>query len=78
MADVDLHCPKCKTLTERGHRPDLAHGYALLASWAPGAPEVRRLVGGIKVHSEQLIPLLAYRCPSCGFIEFYAPSADER
>ena len=75
MADSPPHCPKCDKPMERGHRPDVAHGYAVLASWAPGAPEVRRFVGGIKVHSEELIPLLASRCPSCGFVECYARPA---
>ena len=78
MSDSDPHCPKCNNLMERGHRPDTAHGYVLLASWAPGAPEKRRFVGGIKVRSEAVIPLLAYRCASCGFVECWAQPAQER
>jgi len=32
-------------------------------------------VGGIKYDRDEVIPLTAYRCPSCGFVEFYASPA---
>jgi len=78
MADLSPQCPKCEQLMERGYRPDAGHGYVLLAAWAPGAPEVRRFFGGIKVRGEALVPMQAYRCPSCGFVECYAQPALER
>jgi hypothetical protein len=57
---------------DRGHVPDLAEGMIVQSSWAPGEPEVRRFLGGIKYETRELIPLTAYRCPSCGYVEFYA------
>ena len=55
-----------------GHIPDLAHGMILQMSWAPGAPSVRKFFGGIKYSKKQNVPILAYRCSRCGFIELYA------
>jgi|tagenome__1003787_1003787.scaffolds.fasta_scaffold18813966_2 hypothetical protein len=75
MADLHPRCPKCDTLMDRGHVPDVAHGHALRANWAPGEPETRRFFGGIKYDPSALVPLTAYRCPSCGFVEFYARPA---
>ena len=76
MADYHPECPKCSTVMERGHIPDAAQGVVLESSWAPGDPEARRYIGGIKYHADELIPFIAYRCPSCGYVEFYAPRED--
>ena len=57
---------------DRGHVPDAAHGMVLMSSWAPGVPEVRRFFGGIKYSEDELIPLDAYRCSKCGYVELYA------
>ena len=58
------------------HLPDaLDHASFVLAKWAPGVPEERRFLFGIKVHADDGIPLAAYRCPGCGYVEFYARPA---
>jgi hypothetical protein len=44
----------------------------VLANWAPGVPEERRFLGGLKVHADDGMPLAAYRCPGWGYVEFYA------
>jgi len=62
---------------DRGHIPDAAHGQVLPLSWAPGEPEARRFVGGIKYHADDLIPFTGYRCPRCGYVEFYALDAPD-
>jgi DNA-directed RNA polymerase subunit RPC12/RpoP len=72
MTDSRPRCPKCQKPMDRGHVPDLAHGQILQSNWAPGEPERRRFFGGIKYNARELIPLSAYRCPSCGYVEFYA------
>jgi hypothetical protein len=72
MADFHPRCPKCDKPMDRGHVPDAAHGQVLQSSWAPGAPETRRFLGGIRYHPDELIPLSVYRCPACGYVEFYA------
>jgi hypothetical protein len=75
MADFHPRCPKCDETMDRGHVPDVAHAQALLSSWAPGEPEPRRFLGGIKYDAGALMPLTAYRCPSCGLVELYARPA---
>jgi len=57
---------------DRGHVPDVAHGTILQSGWAAGAPEPRRFFGGIKYRARDLLPLTAYRCTACGYVEFYA------
>ena len=72
MADVHPHCPKCDKAMERGYVPDVAHQTVLQLSWAPGEPEARRFFGGIKYQADKVTPLTGYRCPTCGYVEFYA------
>jgi hypothetical protein len=75
MSDFLPRCPKCEKPMEVGHVPDSAHGHILQSSWAAGEAETRRFFGGIKYHPDEVIPLSAYRCPSCGYVEFYARPA---
>ena len=75
MDDIDLRCPKCAKPMDRGHVPDAAYGAVLQSSWAPGKAEPRRFLRGIKYQADALIPLTAYRCPTCGYVEFYARPA---
>ena len=63
---------------ERGHIPDLAHGAARESAWAPGPAVEQRFLGGIKYKANETIPLSAYRCPSCCYVELYALRDDER
>lgn len=49
MADFHPRCPKCEKIMERGHLPDaLDHNSFVLAQWAPGVPEERRFIGGLR------------------------------
>jgi len=57
---------------ERGHIPDFAHSFVLESRWAPGDPQQRRFIGGIKWKDDAQIRLSAYRCAGCGFVELYA------
>jgi hypothetical protein len=72
MADFHPHCPKCEKPMDRGHIPDLAHGAVRPSTWAPGEAVKERFFGGIKYKAKETIPLSAYRCPACGYVEFYA------
>jgi ribosomal protein S27AE len=75
MADFQPICPKCGKAMERGHVPDVTHGQVLQSRWSRGDPEPRRFHGGIKWEADEQIPLAAYRCPACGYVEFYARPA---
>jgi hypothetical protein len=57
---------------EPGHIPDMAHGTILQSSWVQGHPTVRRFLGGIKYDRKSTVPIIAYRCTRCGYIELYA------
>lgn len=39
--------------------------------WTAEGSLPRDYVGGVAVN--EVIPLTAYRCPGCGFVELYAP-----
>ena len=72
MADRQPTCPKCSRDMERGHVPDASHSQVFQTRWSRGEPVQRKLVGGIKWERDEQIPMTAYRCTSCGFVEFYA------
>ena len=72
MADKRLTCPKCSHEMERGHVPDAGYGQVYQARWSRGDPERQRFLGGIKWKRADQVPLVAYRCTSCGFVELYA------
>jgi hypothetical protein len=74
-SNTSPRCPKCQKTMERGHIPDKARNQTHPAAWAPGAPERQRFFGGIKFRSKEQLPLAAFRCPSCGYVELYAPPA---
>ena len=75
MADFHPRCPKCDKPMDRGHIPDLKDGPVKRSSWAPGEAVSQRFWGGIKYKAKETIPLDAYRCPSCGYVEVYARPA---
>jgi hypothetical protein len=74
MGDFHPTCPKCSKFMNRGHIPDYAHGDSVVLQtvWAPGDPQPRRWQAGIKADRDAQIPVIAYRCTECGFVEFYA------
>ncbi|MEP6620743.1 MAG: hypothetical protein ABJE47_15570 [bacterium] len=72
MGDFLPTCGKCGSAMSRGHVPDMSHGQVLQSSWAPGDPEPRRFIGGIKWKENELVSITAYRCGKCGFLELYA------
>jgi hypothetical protein len=75
MPDFHPSCPKCQRSMDPGHLPDIAHGAVRQSSWAPGTAIRQRFFGGIKYNARETIPLNAYRCPRCGYVELYARPA---
>jgi DNA-directed RNA polymerase subunit RPC12/RpoP len=74
MAQASYRCPKCQKTMEEGHVPDIGRNSATRSAWSHGLAEPRRFLSGIKFNRKEQIPLSAYRCPSCGFVELYAKS----
>lgn len=42
------------------------------SSWVQGPATVRRFLGGIRYNRKLKVPIVAYRCPRCGYLELYA------
>ena len=74
MPQTTPRCPKCQKTMERGHIPDRGRNQVYQTGWSRGGPERQRFFGGIKFRPKEQLPLTAFRCPSCGYVEFYAPS----
>jgi ribosomal protein S27AE len=75
MVDASKTCPKCNASMMRGHMPDITHGGVVQERWTPGDPEELRFLGmkaGIKSKPKESLPIVAYRCVKCGFLELYA------
>jgi predicted RNA-binding Zn-ribbon protein involved in translation (DUF1610 family) len=72
MAQGSFRCPKCQKTMEEGHIPDVGRNRATQTAWSHGRAERQRFFGGIKFKPKEQIPLTAYRCPSCGYVELYA------
>ena len=56
---------------EQGFVLDNTHGARVVSQWVAGAP-LRSFWLGTKVPNHKLIPIGAYRCSSCGYLELYA------
>jgi hypothetical protein len=63
----------------RGHLPDYSRGdvIAQLAVWNRGDPVPRRFQRGVRPDPNHEIPLAAYRCAGCGFVELRAQPMQE-
>ena len=65
-------CPKCGGEMEQGFVMDFGDKYLRkVSSWAKGSPRLN-WIDNTKVPEEGLIPIGAFRCSSCGFLEYYA------
>ena len=67
-------CLKCQGTTEEGYMPDFTYGNIAVTSWIAGAPETS-IWRGLKLSGKDRIPVTAYRCTQCGFLELYATPA---
>jgi hypothetical protein len=50
---------------------DNTHGGRVVSEWAAGVP-LKSFWVGTKLPEEKLVPIGAYRCSSCGYLELYA------
>lgn len=72
MQDAPQRCPKCDGQMEPGFLANSLPPFGnQLPQWAPGAPQ-RSFWSGIMVPEESCLPIGAFRCESCGYLEFYA------
>ena len=71
MNDKPQRCSKCTGEMEQGFILDMVHNSRLVSRWAAGAPR-KSFWAGIKLPEEKLIPIGAFRCASCGYVESFA------
>jgi predicted RNA-binding Zn-ribbon protein involved in translation (DUF1610 family) len=71
MQNKNMQCTKCKGEMAQGFVADYSMAAALVASWHAGQPK-KKLVGHTKAPRAEGVPIGAYRCQNCGFLEFYA------
>lgn len=70
MNDFEMSCPKCQGTMSEGFVADRVHNFTQFESeWSKGTP-IRSFWGGFK--NKTRIPIVVYRCESCGFLESYA------
>jgi Domain of unknown function (DUF6487) len=66
-----VDCPKCRGQMVQGFVLDRSQGQQLVSEWVPGAPRTS-FWRGVKLPDETMLPIGAFRCAHCGFLEFYA------
>ena len=68
----ELKCPKCQGEMVQGFIPDYSAGYSkYVSSWVEGQPK-RSYFEYTKVPVGGGIPVAAFRCKGCGYLEFYS------
>ncbi len=65
-------CPKCGGQMVRGYIPDYARGSVLVPGWRQGRPQKSFLARVMGLGPPPGIPIGAFRCSTCGFLEFYS------
>ena len=70
---IESTCSKCDGEMVLGFIVDKTHGGIAASEWGPGAP-TSSFWTGTKRPAESL-PIGAFRCASCGRLEFYAGEA---
>jgi len=75
MAETAHVCPKCSGLMEQGFIVDMSYGGISgrarnISKWARGTP-LKSVLYEISAPREA-VPIGAFRCASCGYIESYA------
>jgi predicted nucleic-acid-binding Zn-ribbon protein len=71
-----IKCPKCESMMEEGLFLDrIARSVYAVGSWLEGVPEQSWFSvwwSGLKIKGRRRLPITAYRCVTCGYVEFYA------
>lgn len=68
---ANIPCPKCQEQMVQGFVLDHTYGGVDLGAWIEGPPKWS-FWSGIQFRGHTKIPIAAFRCQGCGFLEFYA------
>jgi hypothetical protein len=76
MPQTPRPCPKCRERMQEGILPDFGDGaIARQSIWVEGKPAVGPLggfFGGLRLRGKAQLPITAFRCTSCGYVELSA------
>ncbi len=68
-------CPVCRVRMAEGHvLQQVSSGRRELLRWTDGAPE-KSALSGFKVKGRKQLDVEVFRCPSCGWLIWFAPDA---
>lgn len=73
MADSISPCPKCQGGMVRGFLPEVIVGETRVSTWNAGPPKWT-FWRGARGTDERSIPIGAFRCSACGYLDLYARS----
>jgi hypothetical protein len=71
MTTQKMRCPKCNGEMVQGFVPEYSQGPIYVGSWHPGQPK-KSFWTRTKVHFAEGLPIGAFRCQKCGFVELYS------
>jgi hypothetical protein len=71
MQSEPQSCTKCGGVMVRGFVFDQTHGGGLVSRWMSGVPR-KSFWTGVQRPAEAPIPIAAFRCAACGYLESYA------
>jgi hypothetical protein len=66
----EQRCPKCQRPMIQGFVPDRQEVGFRLSNWGEGPPQATE--ENVKYRLERSVPIGAYRCSTCGYLEFFA------
>jgi hypothetical protein len=65
-------CPTCAAKLEGGYLLDHTRNGTAISNWVEGPPE-RSVWTGLKTKGRRILPMYAWRCPSCTEVRLFAP-----
>jgi len=71
MTNEKMQCPKCKGEMVQGFVPEYSHRDTDVSGWHAGHPK-KSFWFKTKAPRAEAVPIGAFRCQQCGFLEFYA------
>lgn len=74
MNEASRVCAKCGSAMAVGVVLNGLQGGQLMPCWVEGIPQ-QGVFGNLKLRNLRALPIVAHRCHTCGYVEFYAPPA---
>lgn len=77
MTTPNPECPACRVRMEEGFVPDLGErGRNIVTRWTEGRPE-KSFFTGLSVKGRRQLDTVAFRCPKCGWLIWFAPETSD-